>query len=390
MAGKQFKEKLGHISSSRYVMVMDSSIEEQIKKFEEEIFNTQKNKATEHHIGKLKAKISRLKDEAEKRKSQGAKGKGFSIKKSGDATVGIIGFPSVGKSTLLNKITGASSKIGSYDFTTLDAIPGIMKYKGADIQLLDLPGLIQGASQGKGRGKEILSAIRNVDLAVLMIDAKQIHHLELIEHELYRSGLRLNQKPPDVVVTKKGMGGINVFSTVKLSYLNEQVVKAIASEFVINADIVIRQDITQDQLIDSFSVNKIYVPAVVVLNKKDLVEKSFLDIQTKKIRQKGLPVIPISAINEQGLKQLKEAIFNKLELIRVYLKPVGKKTDYDEPLILSKHAKVEDACRKLHRDFKRKFRYATVSGPSAKHDIQKVGLDHSLKDQDILTVVIWR
>ena len=179
---------------------MDSSIEDQIKKIEDEIFNTQKNKATEHHIGKLKAKIARLKDEVEKRKSQGAKGKGFSIKKSGDATVGIIGFPSIGKSTLLNKLTGASSKIGDYDFTTLDAIPGIMKYKGADIQLLDLPGLIKGASEGKGRGREILSAVRNVDLAMLMIDAQHLDHLSLIENELYGAGLRLNQKMPDVVL----------------------------------------------------------------------------------------------------------------------------------------------------------------------------------------------
>jgi len=56
-----------------------SSIEKQIKDIEEEIFNTQKNKATEHHIGKLKAKIARLRAETEKRKSVGAKGKGFAI-----------------------------------------------------------------------------------------------------------------------------------------------------------------------------------------------------------------------------------------------------------------------------------------------------------------------
>ena len=66
--------------------IMDiSDIEEQIKKIEDEIFNTQKNKATEHHIGKLKAKIARLKQEVDKRKSTGVKGKGFSIKKQGDA-----------------------------------------------------------------------------------------------------------------------------------------------------------------------------------------------------------------------------------------------------------------------------------------------------------------
>ena len=112
-----------------------TSIEKQIKEIEDEIFNTQKNKATEHHIGKLKAKLAKLKADIEKRKSAGAKGKGFAVKKSGDATVGLIGYPNIGKSTLLNQITDAKSRVGDYDFTTLDAIPGMMKYKGAKIQI---------------------------------------------------------------------------------------------------------------------------------------------------------------------------------------------------------------------------------------------------------------
>ena len=373
-----------------HVYTMTSSIEQQIKDIEDEIFNTQKNKATEHHIGKLKAKIARLKQELEVRKSAGAKGKGFSIKRSGDATVGIIGFPSVGKSTLLNQLTRASSKIGDYDFTTLEAIPGVMKYKGANIQLLDLPGLIVGASEGKGRGREILSAIRNVDLLLLMIEAGHLEHLEHIEKELYGAGLRLNQKKPDVVVTKKGEGGITVNSTTKLTHLNENVIKSIASEFVINADIIVRGDITEDQLIDSFSQNRVYVPAMAIINKNDLVDKEVLDEIVKKLRRRGSNVLTISAKGGDGLEALKEAIFSILKLIRIYMKPVGKQTDCDEPLILKESDKVEDACKKLHRDFKRKFRYATVSGPSAKHTVQKVGLEHRLKDGDVLTIVTWK
>lgn len=369
---------------------MNSSIEEQIKKIEDEIFNTPKNKATEHHIGKLKAKIARLKVEAEKRKSAGAKKKGFSIKKSGDATVGIIGYPNVGKSTLLNKLTGASSKIGNYDFTTLVAIPGSMKYKGADIQLLDLPGLIEGASKGKGRGREILSAIRNVDLLLLMLDVQFIDHLDLIEKELYSAGLRLNQKHPDVIVTKKGKGGITVNSTIFLTHLNENLIKSIASEFVINADITIREDITEDQLIDSFSQNRVYVPAIVVINKKDLISNKILHDIINKIEEKNWHVVPIAAETGDGLSILQKHIFSYLNLIRVYLKPVGKQTDYEQPMILREGDTVEDACKKLHRDFKRKFRYASISGPSAKHDVQKVGLEHILKDEDILSLVIWR
>ena len=365
-----------------------SSIDQQIKAIEEEIFNTQKNKATERHIGKLKAKLARLRGELEKRKTGGGKGKGFAIKKSGDATVALIGFPSIGKSTLINRLTDAKSRIGYWDFTTLDAIPGMLKYNGADIQILDLPGLITGASVGKGRGKEILSAIRNVDLILFMIDAQHNDHLNLMVKELHNAGLRLNQKQPDVVITKTGQGGITISATIKLTHLDEAIVKAISSEYIINADVVIRGDITEEQLIDVFMQNRIYVSAMVVINKKDLLPEEQLLEKLENVREKGWNVLSISAKNGAGLNELKDMIFSELRFIRVYMKPVGKQTDFDEPLILKEGDAVEDACKKLHRDFKRKFRYATVSGPSAKHDVQKVGLDHVLEDEDVLTIVI--
>ncbi len=366
-----------------------SSIEQQIKDIEDEIFNTQKNKATEHHIGKLKAKLARLREEVDKRKSAGGKGKGFSVKKTGDATVCLIGFPSIGKSTLLNQLTDAKSRIGDYEFTTLDVIPGMMRHHGAHIQILDLPGLITGASKGKGRGREILSAVRNVDLILFMIDAKHESQLQLMAQELQKAGLRLNQHKPDVVVKKTGQGGITVTSTVPLTHLDEGLVKSIASEYVINADIVVRENITEDQLIDVFVENRIYVPALVIINKEDVVNKEVLKDKIHNITQQGWKVISISAKTGAGLSALREAIFTELKFIRVYMKPVGKQTDYDEPLILKEGDSVEDACRKLHRDFQRKFRYATVTGPSAKHTMQKVGLDHRLRDGDVLTIVVW-
>ncbi|MDY6864382.1 MAG: GTP-binding protein [Halobacteriota archaeon] len=369
---------------------MSPSIEEKIKEIEDEILKTQKNKATMHHLGKLKAKLAKLREESEISRSSGSKGKGFSIKKSGDATVGIIGFPSIGKSTLLNQLTAASSKIGAYDFTTLDAIPGMMKYKGADIQLLDLPGLITGASKGKGRGREILSAVRNVDLVILMVDGQRPDDLEVIERELYDAGLRLNRKKPDVLVTKKGQGGLIINTTGKLTHLNEDLIKTIASEFILNAEIIVRGDITEDQLIDSFSQNKIYVPAVAIINKSDLIERAQLKKTVKDIKGRDLDVIAISAKNGEGLDETRESIFTHLKLKRIYMKPVGKETDYEEPLILKDGDKVEVACKKLHRNFEKKFRYAMVWGPSAKHAGQKVGLDHELCDEDVLTIVTWK
>jgi ribosome-interacting GTPase 1 len=127
------------------------ALEDRIKQIEDEIQKTPYNKATSHHIGKLKAKLSKLKEDAIQRSSKGTKGKGFHVKKSGDATVVLVGFPSVGKSTLLNDLTNAESKIGEYEFTTLEIIPGIMEYEGAKVQILDIPGIITGASKGEGK-----------------------------------------------------------------------------------------------------------------------------------------------------------------------------------------------------------------------------------------------
>jgi ribosome-interacting GTPase 1 len=200
----------------------------------------------------------------------------------------------------------------------------------------------------------------------------------------------LNQQKPDVVVKKTGHGGISVTSTLKLTHLDESLVKSISSEYVTNAEIIVRENVTEDQLIDVFVQNRIYVPAFVVINKTDLISSKKLSSKIKQIKNKGWDVVAISAKEESGLNKLKEKIFSELRFIRVYMKPVGKQADFDEPLILKEGDTVEAACRRLHREFKDKFRYASVSGPSAKHDIQKVGLDHVLKDEDVLTIVITR
>ena len=87
-------------------------------------------------------------------------GSGFDVSKSGDARIALVGFPSVGKSTFLSKITKTKSEVAAYSFTTLTAIPGVLEYGGAEIQVLDLPGIIEGASEGKGRGRQVISAAK--------------------------------------------------------------------------------------------------------------------------------------------------------------------------------------------------------------------------------------
>ncbi|MBC7080953.1 MAG: 50S ribosome-binding GTPase [Thermoplasmatales archaeon] len=343
------------------------SIEEEIRRIEEEIKNTPYNKATEKHIGRLKAKLARLKEEAKKSGKKG--GHGFAIKKAGDASVAIVGPPSVGKSTLLNSLTNARSDVADYAFTTKLPVPGMMEYEGTQIQIIDLPGLLKGKAE-----KEIISMVRNVDLIIIMVDIYTVDKIEEIEKELREAGIKINEKKPDVIIRKKDRGGFSIqFS--KKCRMSEEVAKAILMEYLNNADVVIRDDINEEQLIDAVLGNKVYLPAIRVINKIDIEQV-----------EKSLDAIYISAKFGHGLEELKRIIFEKLELIRVYMKPEKKKIE-EKPMVMKKGATVRDVCEKLHRDFVKNFQYAIVRGKSVSFNGQRVGLNHELADGDILTII---
>lgn len=355
-----------------------------IKEFEEELRKTPYNKRTQHHIGLVKAKIAMLKRrEVARRKSTAAAAKQFAVRKSGDATVIMVGFPSCGKSSLLNAITKAESPVGEYDFTTLEVIPGLLEHRDAKIQILDVPGIVMGAAAGRGRGKEVLSMLHSANLVLFLVDTLRPDAYEVIKKEVYDSNLRVNQKKPDLTLKKTGKGGINILKTVKLPGLTNETIKAICKELRINnAEILIRSKIKAEQLIDVIEANKIYVPAITVLNKIDLVDRTRLNQVTKKIK----PDICISAKKKINITELKELIFHKLDFIRVYCKEVRKKADLEIPLIMKKNSTIEDMCRKLHKDFITKFRYAKVWGKSAKFPGQILMMKHKLKDKDVVEI----
>lgn len=362
-------------------------IPEKIKSIQDEMARTQINKATEHHIGLLKAKIAKLKREQEENtaKKSGMKSDGFDVRRSGDATVVFIGLPSVGKSTLLNKISGAKSAVGAFQFTTLTVVPGMMEYKGAKIQVLDLPGIIKGASTGKGLGKRILSVARSADLVLLMLDVFQPYHEDVLVNELKNIGIRLNQLPPNIIVEKASMGGIAVAQQVRMTKITEKHLKDILHLYgIVSARVVMREDITSEQLADHIAGNISYSKALTILNKIDLVDREFLDSLKDKIKS---DVIEVSANSDINIDVLKERIYEKLKFIRIYMRPKGGETDFKEPLIAREGDTVEDVCNKIHRRMRREFRYGLVWGKSAKFAGQKVGLSHILQDEDVLTII---
>jgi small GTP-binding protein len=360
------------------------SIHEDIQAVEDEIKKTPYNKATSHHIGKLKAKLARLREEVLKKASSKSGGEGFSVKKSGDASVALVGFPSVGKSTLLNKITDAHSEVGAYEFTTLDVIPGVLEYKNATIQILDVPGLVKGAASGRGRGREVIAVVRNCDLVIFILDVFQNYHHQVLTQELNDAGIRLNQTPPDVTIKRQDRGGVVISSTVEQD-LSDDLIKAILNEYKIhNAHILLRKNIDVDQLIDAVMGNRVYIPSVEIINKVDMADEYILN----KCKEEFPNATYISADKEQNLEAVKEVIYNALDFIRIFLKPQGQVADLEEPMIVRNGTTVGDICDSLHRDFRRKFRYSQVWGDSAKHPGQRAGLEHVLKDADVLTLII--
>ncbi len=365
-----------------------SSLEEEMVRVEEEIRTTPYNKATQLHIGRLKAKLAALRLEREARAKSRGGGVGYGVRKSGHATVGLVGYPSVGKSTLLNRLTSAQSAIGAYDFTTVSIIPGMLRWSGAAIQMLDMPGLVPGAARGRGRGREVLSVVRSVDLILFLVDPEHTN-LRALVAELEGSGVRINSRPPKIVLEAAERGGITISSTVRLTQLGGGIALAIAREFGFhNGSIVLREDATPDQLIDALAGNRVYIPAILAVNKAELLSPAARARFAAELR----PYVPffISARDGTGIDELIAGIGRALRFIRIYVKPPGKPPDRDEPVILREGATVSELLRRLPSELDRGFRAAQIWGRSARFPGQTVGRDHVLGDEDVVTVVVAR
>src|SRR3989304_3907566 len=187
---------------------------------------TQVNKATEHHLGLLRAKIAKLKREQETKSKKGSVSDGFDVRRAGDATVVLIGLPSVGKSTLLNKLTSAKSSVAAFQFTTIT---------------------------------------------------------DVLVTELANIGIRLNQKPPNIIIEQSSIGGISIAQQVKLTKISEKLLKDILHVYgITSARVVIREDVESDQIVDFLSGSKTYADSLTLINKIDLVDDEFLnDLKSK-------------------------------------------------------------------------------------------------------------
>lgn len=371
---------------------------EKIDDIKKEMARTQKNKATNGHLGLLKAKLAKLRTELLTEGCTGtgnSEGEGFAVAKSGDGRVALIGFPSVGKSTLLDSLTTTESAVGSYEFTTLTCIPGNVMYKGTKIQLLDLPGIIDGASEGKGRGREVIAVAKTSDVVMMILDAGAEHsknHRGILEVELEACGLRLNKTPPNITFRQKKTGGVKVNMTVPLTFMGSTQAEAaknvhnILKEYrIFNCELMIRCDCTPDEIIDVIEGNRKYIRCLYVYNKVDTITIEDCD------RLARLPnTIVISVHAQLNLDRLLEKMWEYLGLTRIYTKRKGGPPDFSEPVVLTQGRRgltVESACKTISGEMLKIFNFAMVWGTSTKHSPQRCGLTHKLEDEDVVQVV---
>ncbi len=374
---------------------MSEKVEDRIKELEERLATTIPNKATQRSINYIKAQLAKLRESLiQIVSSKKGGGGGFGIKKSGDAQVAFIGFPSVGKSSLLNLLTEGNthSKVAAYDFTTITAIPGMMDIEHAKIQLIDLPGIILGASSGKGKGREVLGAIRSAELILTIICFQEdgtINFLDLkkMRNELFKAGIRLNSRPSRIFIKEQTRGGIH-FTSKGPQLMDTDEVKALLNEFGLrNAGVYFSEpNIKPDQLIDFIIGNRVYTKEFVVINKVDLVKNPLSPEEiTESIGHNHW--VMISAKNQENINTLRHQIFEELNLIRVYLKPPKKEADMTEPIILHKGDTMKTLCRKIHKRFEKDFRFSLIWGNSARHSGQKIAsLNHIIEDGDIISI----
>lgn len=349
-----------------------STTEEKIRGLEKMLKLAPTHKGAESLRAEIKTKISKLKGKLLKEKEQQKK-KGFSlaVKKEGAAQVVLVGPPNTGKTALLNALTEAKYETAPYPFTTTKPNLGGLNYQTVRLQLVDLPPLLEG---GALKQTAYFSLIRNADLVLLVVE--HLNQLPPLLKEFSDSHILLNKPRPLIRIKRTTTGGLTFIGEKLLQGNPEEVKKILREHNIASATIEIFSEVRLEDFFEVLDERLTYLPALAVLNKQETVQRVG--------RQDNLEVIPVSALKKINLELLKEKIWEKLGLIKIFTKEPGRPATRENPLTLKKGATVKEMAVFIHKDFLRKFNYARVWGKSAKHQGQIIGLDHHLEDNDVV------
>ena len=393
------------LARAKYQEYLDAgALEERIKKLEEFLSLVPKHKATEKIVALNKSRLAKMKREFDDRKQQQKITQKtispFSIKKEGIQIILISSFqtPGVGKTSLLNYLTGAAEeKIGK--FTALPEI-GIYRYQKIRFQIVEMPPIMEGASDGVGNGKEILSQLRAADLLCFCIDlSRNIEdQMNLLLYELSRADVRINQPPPPLTIEKTGANKIQVLYLTKeakeierIEELTEEIKEVIYANGVRNGIVKIYGEITLDNIIDVLTPSVVYKKVIILGTKGDLSHTQDVFENLKKNYTDKFPIILGTSCQKENFPQdFGEIILKFLKKIRIYTMSGGIVAQ--QPLIIDLGVnlcvRVKDVAIKIHRSFYESFDYAVVIREGERQKRKKVGLDYILNDNDIVEIHI--
>ncbi|MFW9865930.1 MAG: GTPase [Candidatus Thorarchaeota archaeon] len=391
---------IGQEAKAKYQEYLDAaSLEEKIRLLEEFISLVPKHKGTERIVALNKSRLSKMKRELEERKARQKSTQKvtspFSIKKEGIQIILISSFltPGVGKTSVLNFLTGAAKEeIGKY--TSLPEI-GIYKYKKIRFQIVEMPSIMEGASEGVGNGKEILSQVRSCDLLCICVDLSRNikDQMNLLLKEISKADIRINIPPPPLDIQKTGSNKIQVLYLTKeaknvddIEVFTERIKEVVRENGMRNAIVKVYGSISLDDIIDALTPSVVYKQAILLGTKGDLphTEEPFEKLSS--LFSDKFPLIIASSIQKNNFpRDFGEIILKFLKKIRIY---TMSSSGYiaEKPLIMDENSTIKDAAIKIHKSFYETFDHAILIREGARQKRKKVGLDYKLFDNDIIEI----
>lgn len=366
--------------------------EEKIKKLQEFLSLVPKHKGTENLRAQVKRKIAILRREAaeKRRRKAGASGPRFFIEKEGDAQIVILGATNVGRSSLLSILTNAKVEVSDYPYTTKELTPGMFPYQDLQLQIIEAPALMEGSADGGAWGLQTLTAARNADGLLLMIDLSRdpAEQLSLILQELEKARILTRKPRARIEIERRYMGaGLKIALLGRLLDCTSKDVEQLLKSYGIHdATVRIQGEATIDDVEDAVFEGTIYRPAIVIANKAEFPDAAKKIEQLKGLVGEEMKILPVSCEARLGLEELGSEVFEMLDIIRVYTKEPNRKSPSRKPFTIRKGSSILDLAKQIHSDFYKQFSYAKVWSKRLRFSPQKVGGAFTLEDGDTVEI----
>ena len=340
----------------------------------------------------VKKQITKLQTQIEEKKHKkiGRTAPKIFLEKEGAAQIALIGMTKVGKSSFLAALTNAKVTISPNPYTTREPTPGILHYQDIQFQLVETPALMEGAATGKAWGPKTLATARNADGLIIMVDLSQdsVRQLSTILSELEEAQIAVAKPRARVEVDRKSAGvgmRILVFGTL-VDCTFKDVEELLKSYHITDAMVRIYGDATLDDVENAIYESKVYRPTIIIANKTDTKNASNILKQLQAYNNQKLPLLAVSCETGVGLDSLGSALFNLMNIMRVYTKEPNQREYSRRPFTLKKGATVYELARSIHSDFSENFNFARVWAKRLPHSPQKAGLRFKLQDGDIIEI----